>query len=46
MAAALAEIQRRSIEPLFVGFTLEEQQALQDYLRRMDANILRCLQKE
>ena len=46
MAAALAEIQRRSIEPLFAGFTLEEQQALQDYLRRMDANILRCLQKE
>ena len=45
MAAALAEIQRRSIEPLFAGFTLEEQQALQDYLRRMDANILRCLQK-
>lgn len=46
MAASLAEIQRRSIEPLFAGFTLEEQQALQDYLRRMDANILRCLQKE
>lgn len=46
MAAVLAEIQRRSIEPLFAGFTLEEQQALQDYLRRMDANILRCLQKE
>ena len=46
MAAALAEIQRRSIEPLFADFTLEEQQALQDYLRRMDANILRCLQKE
>ena len=46
MAAALAKIQRRSIEPLFAGFTLEEQQALQDYLRRMDANILRCLQKE
>ena len=46
MAAALAQIQRRSIEPLFAGFTLEEQQALQDYLRRMDANILRCLQKE
>ena len=46
MAAALAEIQHRSIEPLFAGFTLEEQQALQDYLRRMDANILRCLQKE
>ena len=46
MAAALAEIQRRSIEPLFAGFTLEEQQALQDYLRRMDANILRCLQRE
>lgn len=46
MAAALVEIQRRSIEPLFAGFTLEEQQALQDYLRRMDANILRCLQKE
>lgn len=46
MAAALAEIQRRSIEPLFTDFTPEEQQALQDYLRRMDANILRCLQKE
>ena len=45
-AAARAEIQRRSIEPLFAGFTLEEQQALQDYLRRMDANILRCLQRE
>ena len=42
----LAEIQRRSIEPLFADFTLEEQQALQDYLRRMDANILRCLQRE
>lgn len=46
IAAALAEIQRRSIEPLFADFTPEEQQALQDYLRRMDANILRCLQKE
>ena len=46
MVAVLAEIQRRSIEPLFADFTLEEQQALQDYLRRMDANILRCLQKE
>ena len=46
MAAALAEIQRRSIEPLFAGFTLEEQQALQDYLRRMDANLLRELNKE
>ena len=46
MATALAEIQRRSIEPLFADFTPEEQQALQDYLRRMDANILRCLQKE
>ena len=46
MAAALAEIQRRSSEPLFAGFTLEEQQALQDYLRRMDANLLRELNKE
>ena len=46
IAAALAEIQHRSIEPLFTDFTPEEQQALQDYLRRMDANILRCLQKE
>ena len=46
MAAALAEIQRRSIEPLIADYTPEEQQALQDYLRRMDANILRCLQKE
>ena len=46
MAAALAEIQRRSIEPLFGDFTLEAQEALQEYLRRMDANILRCLQRE
>ena len=44
--SAAVERLRRSIEPLFAGFTLEEQQALQDYLRRMDANILRCLQKE
>ena len=46
MAAALAEIQRRSIEPLFEGFTAEEQQRLQEYLSRIDANIQRCLQKE
>ena len=46
VSAAVERLRRRSIEPLFAGFTLEEQQALQDYLRRMDANILRCLQKE
>ena len=46
IAAALAEIQRCSMEPLFAGFTAQEQQALQDYLRRMDANLLRELNKE
>ena len=39
-------LEEDEFEPLFADFTLEEQQALQDYLRRMDANILRCLQKE
>ena len=43
VAAALAEIQRASLEPLFAGFTPQERQALQDYLRRMDENILRQL---
>ena len=46
IAAALAEIQHRTVEPLFVGFTAQEQQTLQDYLRRMDANLLRELNKE
>ena len=46
MAAALAEIQRRTLEPLFDGFTAAEQQALQEYLCRMDANIQRQLKKE
>ena len=46
IAAALAEIQHRTVEPLFEGFTAEEQQTLQDYLRRMDANLLRELNKE
>ena len=42
----LADIQRCSLEPLFAGFTAQEQQTLQDYLRRMDANLLRELNKE
>lgn len=46
MAEALAEIQRRTLELLFDGFTTAEQQALQDYLCRMDANIQRQLKKE
>ena len=46
MVAALADIQRRSMEPLLDGFSAAEQQALQDYLRRMDENILRLLEKE
>lgn len=46
IAAALAEIQRCSLEPLFAGFTAQEQHTLQDYLRRMDANLLRELNKE
>lgn len=46
LAAELAEIQRRAVEPLLAGFTDEEQQALQDYMRRMDENILRRLEKE
>ena len=46
MAEALAEIQRRTLEPLFDGFTAAEQQALQEYLCRMDANIQRQLKKE
>lgn len=46
MAEALAEIQRRTLEPLFDGFTAAEQQALQGYLCRMDANIQRQLKKE
>ena len=46
MAAALADIQCRALEPLFDGFSAAEQQALQDYLRRMDANIQRQLKKE
>lgn len=46
MAEALAEIQRRTLEPLFDGFTAAEQQALQEYLCRMDANLQRQLKKE
>ena len=46
MVAVLADIQRCSMEPLFAGFTAQEQQTLQDYLRRMDANLLRELNKE
>jgi len=46
MVAVLADIQRSSMEPLFAGFTAQEQQTLQDYLRRMDANLLRELNKE
>ena len=46
MVAVLADIQRCSLEPLFAGFTAQEQQTLQDYLRRMDANLLRELNKE
>lgn len=46
MAEALAEIQRRTLEPLFDGFTAAEQQALQEYLCRMDANIQHQLKKE
>lgn len=46
MAEALAEIQRRTLEPLFDGFTAAEQQALQEYLCRMDTNIQRQLKKE
>ena len=46
MAEALAEIQRRTLEPLFDGFTAAEQQDLQEYLCRMDANIQRQLKKE
>ena len=32
MVAVLADIQRCSLEPLFAGFTAQEQQTLQDYL--------------
>lgn len=46
MVAVLADIQRCSLEPLFEGFTAEEQQTLQEYLSRMDANIQRQLKKE
>ena len=46
MVAVLADIQRCSLEPLFAGFTAQEQLTLQDYLRRMDANLLRELNKE
>ena len=46
MAETLAEIQRRTLEQLFDGFTAAEQQALQEYLCRMDANIQRQLKKE
>ena len=46
MVSALADIQRCSLEPLFAGFTAEEQQRLQEYLSRMDANIQRQLKKE
>ena len=43
IAAALAQIQAGSLEPLFAGFTPQERQSLQDYLRRMDENILHQL---
>ena len=43
IAAALAQIQADSLEPLFAGFTPQERQSLQDYLRRMDENILHQL---
>lgn len=46
MVAVLADIQRCSLEPLFAGFTAQEQQTLQDYQRRMDENLLRELNKE
>ena len=46
IAAALAEIQHRTVKPLFEGFTAEEQQRLQEYLSRIDANIQRQLKKE
>ena len=46
MVAVLADIQRCSLEPLFAGFTAQEQQTLQEYLSRMDANIQRQLKKE
>lgn len=46
IAAALAEIQHQTVEPLFEGFTAEEQQRLQEYLSRIDANIQRQLKKE
>ena len=46
MVAVLADIQRCSLEPLFAGFTAQEQQRLQEYLSRMDANIQRQLKKE
>ena len=42
-AAALAQIQAGSLEPLFAGFTPQERQSLQDYLRRMDATLCRRL---
>ena len=46
MVDALADIQRRSMVPLMNGFTAEEQQAMQEYLRRVDENIQRLLEKE
>ena len=46
LVLALAEIQHRTVEPLFEGFTAEEQLRLQEYLARMDANIQRQLKKE
>ena len=46
MLETLADIQRRAMEPIFDGFTEEEQRALQEYLCRMDANIQRQLEKE
>ena len=46
MAEALAAIQRGTLAPLFAGFTDTEQQALQEYLRRMDENIQRAMKKE
>lgn len=46
MTEALAAIQRGTLAPLFDGFTDAEQQALQEYLRRMDENIQRAMKKE
>lgn len=46
MVGELAQIQRAAAEPIFDGFTAEERQTLQEYLRRMDENIQRVMAKE